>query len=107
MDNKNLKAVNSFIISAALTAVFIAAITITGELEPSIKDWLKSIFLHHWLGKGILSAVLFLATNAFCLIISKQPEEKTIIINLNRLFWVVCLGFIVIFGFYIYETLKH
>lgn len=107
MGNKNLKAVNSFIISATLTAVFITAITVTGELEPLIKNWLKDIFLHHWIGKGILSAVLFLATNAFCLIISKQPEEKTIIINLNRLFWIVCLGFAVILSFYVYETFKH
>ncbi|MBI2591480.1 MAG: hypothetical protein HYW34_02290 [Candidatus Brennerbacteria bacterium] len=107
MPDKNLKIINSLIKSAALTAIFITAITIAGEIMPFIKDWLKSIFLHHWIGKGILSAVIFLGATALFAAIPNNAKEEKITANLGRLFWIVCLGFAVIFGFYVYETLKH
>ncbi|MBI2591281.1 MAG: hypothetical protein HYW34_01220, partial [Candidatus Brennerbacteria bacterium] len=39
--------------------------------------------------------------------IPNNAKEEKITANLGRLFWIVCLGFAVIFGFYVYETLKH
>lgn len=40
-------------------AVMVAVVTIGGELWAPLKDTLKMIFTHHWLGKGALAVVLF------------------------------------------------
>src|SRR3989344_6855759 len=53
------RTITAFLISGIVTAIFIAAITIGGELAPAFKDWLKTTFYHHWLGKGALAVILF------------------------------------------------
>lgn len=38
---------------------FVTAITLTTELFPPLKNLVASVFLHHWLGKSILTLVTF------------------------------------------------
>ena len=69
-----MKVVTSAFISAALVAVFVVGITIYGELYTPLKDWLKVNFSHHWVGKSVLSAILFLAL--FISFLFKTPNGK-------------------------------
>ncbi len=54
-----IKRTNSFILATIATVIFITLITIFAELLPALKEWLKSMFGHHWIGKGVLSIVLW------------------------------------------------
>lgn len=38
---------------------FVTAVTLAAELSPALKDLIASVFLHHWLGKSILTLVVF------------------------------------------------
>lgn len=51
---------NSAVLATIVVIIFIALITVVSELLPSLKTWLKDIFGHHWVGKGILSALLWI-----------------------------------------------
>ena len=59
MNNKKNKIISSFAIAGVVAIVFIVFATIFGELYSPFKDWLKVIFNHHWIGKGIISIVIF------------------------------------------------
>lgn len=59
MDNKKIRFLKSITASAIITIIFIATITIAADLIPSLKDWLKNVFTHHWVGKSILSLLIF------------------------------------------------
>lgn len=103
MGNKKLKLINSFAISASVTVIFIAVITIVSELEHSVKDWLAGTFSHHWVGKGILSLILFLVLALLLFFITREPKEEKVGRTLTALFWTGAVGFLVIFVFYIFE----
>lgn len=45
--------------AAAAVAVLVATLTIVGELWSPLKDTLKSVFTHHWLGKSFLAIAVF------------------------------------------------
>jgi len=45
--------------AAALTIALIAVMTIGSELSASFKQLLRSIGGHHWVGKSVLSLVMF------------------------------------------------
>lgn len=44
---------------AIAVAILLAVLTIGGELYAPLKDTLKAVFTHHWLGKCALSIALF------------------------------------------------
>jgi len=101
-------------LSAAITIVFITAITITGELYnvagangkmvSPIKDFLKAIFGHHWVGKGVLAVALFVILSGLLYIIfRKQSNSQSLVWTLSLLTYTLILGTVTIFGFNIYE----
>lgn len=47
-------------IGATVGILWITLATILGELQAPFKTWLKTVFAHHWLGKGYIAAGLFL-----------------------------------------------
>lgn len=103
---KEIKIVTSAFLSAASVAVFVAAITIYGELHAPLKDWLKINFSHHWVGKGVLSAALFLVL--FIGFLFKTPNEKFLNFSLKLAFWLAIISSAAILIFYLYEvSLAH
>ncbi|SEP31931.1 hypothetical protein SAMN04487948_14810 [Halogranum amylolyticum] len=38
---------------------FVTAVTLAAELFPPLKAFIATIFLHHWLGKSVLTLVMF------------------------------------------------
>lgn len=50
-----------YFISTIVSIIYIPLITIAGELYAPLKNLLKSIFWHHWLGKSVVLVILFIA----------------------------------------------
>ncbi len=59
MTNIKLRDVKAAAEATAAVAILIAVLTIVGEMWSPLKDTLKAVFTHHWLGKGALSIVMF------------------------------------------------
>jgi len=57
--NIKLRDVKAAAEATAVVAVLVATLTIVGEIWHPLKDTLKLVFTHHWLGKGALSIALF------------------------------------------------
>ncbi|MCK5332473.1 hypothetical protein KAJ41_01255 [Candidatus Parcubacteria bacterium] len=99
------KILNSFIVGAIASVVFIVLITIVADLVPPLKDWLKDNFYHHWIGKGILASLIFLLTQSLMTIYSQRKSSKK---NLIESLWILNLvsifGVLVLFVFYVIET---
>lgn len=102
-NDKNIRITSAGLISAALIAVFVAAITVYGELHAPFKDWLKINFSHHWVGKGVLSAALFLLL--FIGFLFKNPNDKFLNFSLKLAFWLAIISSTAILIFYLYEVL--
>ncbi len=54
--------VRSIAIAAIAASVMLAFLIVSAEEIPDLKNWLKSTFYHHWLGKGALAILLFTVT---------------------------------------------
>lgn len=62
MNPKLASWVRSAAIATIVTALMLAVLIVAGEEIPALKDWLKTTFYHHWLGKGALALILFTVT---------------------------------------------
>lgn len=101
---KQIKLLHSAICAAAVTAVFIAAITVSAEFSPSLKDWLKTVFSHHWLGKSALSIALFIAVTFFGYFLPLKTDTDTMRKRILLLFWVSLASALTIIIFFGYEA---
>jgi uncharacterized protein YacL len=104
MVDKHFRTLYAFAISASVTVLSIAIITIWADLYAPLKDWLKAMFTHHWIGKSVLSAALFLILGGVIgLLVSKVDENKIA----TALWWLVgcsIIATLAIWGFYLIET---
>src|SRR3990172_2358966 len=98
------KLVLSVIKSAIITIIFIALITIGADLYMPLKDWLKVTFSHHWVGKGILSAILFAVLIVIFNLVIKDSSIEKVTKKLDILFWVTGLSGVAIIFFFLWET---
>ena len=101
-DSKN-RIVNAFLASAVIAIVAVVALTIVGELYTPLKDSLKAVFSHHWVGKGVLSFTGFYLLGLLLIPLSGRGSRKMTTL-LYVLFLVTLLGAFSIVGFYYYET---
>jgi hypothetical protein len=89
-----------------VTMIFITGITILADLIIPVKTWLASTYGHHWVGKGILSVVLFIVLTAL-----SYPLMKRNVCNLSPKV-VLLSAYLAIFGsfamtfFFMYEYFK-
>jgi len=101
----NRKLADSLILSSILVVIFIPAVTVAAELIPPLKEWLKNTFSHHWIGKSIISLILFVAFGVLTFAI----PYKTNLERINRLILILItltfLATLTIFGFFSYEAL--
>lgn len=52
--------INSAVLATIVVIIFITTITIVAGLSPLLKGWLKEIFGHHWIAKGVLATLLWM-----------------------------------------------
>lgn len=103
MSSMRNKIITAFLLSATVTAIFIAVITIAGELAPPLKDWLKLIFFHHWLGKSALAGILFFTLGILFSFISPR-NNAALSASVHAFTWTSVLSALVIFAFFIAEA---
>ena len=106
-DTKAFRLITSTAISAAITALFIVGITIGAEIIPSLKSWIATTFYHHWVGKGILSVILFVVVAVITFVFSNATDDRSAHRALMALFWAVLFGMIVLGAFFFYESFAH
>jgi len=98
------KIINSFVVSAIIVVIFIAGITIVTELFSNVKSLLADTFVHHWIGKGVLAILLFLALAFLYNLFHCEHEREKTPMLIAILAIVTILSFFVILGFYVYEV---
>ena len=103
-DNTKLKIIYSVAFGAIAAVIFIIAITIVADLYLPLKDWLKGVFSHHWVGKGILSVAVFIFIGLISRFLPITASENKLNKVLKLLSLVMILGVILIFLFFIYEA---
>ena len=93
---------SAIIASAALTIVAVVFLTVFGELNPEFKAWLTQTFFHHWIGKSIISVLVFLVfIPIFYLLRLKQISTAVLVWILVA---VANLSFGVLLAFFFFET---
>ncbi len=98
------KAVQSFAIGAVFTAVFVASVTIAAELMPPLKTWLANTFTHHWIGKSVLAAVIYIGASIILFAVPAGSSPERARKSLAVLFWISWLATAAITGFFLYEA---
>lgn len=99
-----IKIIASITISATFMVVFIALITITADLIPDLKNWLKNIFSHHWIGKSVLSLAFFLIFSVIVYFCPCQKDIEKTKKLLSYLLWSSVGSAVIIFLFFIWEA---
>ncbi len=102
---KNSKHSLSAIIAGIVSIIFVTAITVAADLVPSLKDWLRITFSHHWLGKSILTSGIFVLIYFLVYAFAEDPDEqKSIAPYIKLISFFAVLGTLAIFLFFVYET---
>ena len=93
---------SAIIISAILTIVVIVLLTVCGELDAGFKGWLTQTFSHHWIGKSIISTLVFLVSMPIFYVLRLKKISTVFLI------WILAavanLSFGVLFTFFFLET---
>ncbi|MGB7453115.1 MAG: hypothetical protein WBM36_13395 [Lysobacterales bacterium] len=84
--------------AAAVSIALIAAATIGSELSAAFKQLLSSIGGHHWIGKSVLSVVVF---GLLYLVFSKISDRRFTLKDTGLLIGTVIISGLAILGFYI------
>ena len=93
---------SAIIASAALTIVAVVFLTVFGELNPEFKAWLTQTFFHHWIGKSIISVLVFLVSIPVFYIL--RPKKISNVFLIWLLVAVSNLSFGVLLAFFFFET---
>lgn len=104
MEEKKIKFVFSVASGAIGAVIFITAITIAADLILPIKDWLKNVFSHHWVGKSISSLVLFALFFVISYFSPAKPDIEKLKKRLYALIWLSIISPVLIFLFFIWEA---
>ena len=91
---------NSVIKSTVTVIWLIVAMTLLSEVSGPFKSLLIQIGSHHWIGKGIVSMVVFVVTY---LLFSKSKEPESILSGAIAVVGSAVFGALIIFGFFIWH----
>ena len=101
MENKQ-SILSAIIVSAILTIVAIVLLTVCGELDAGFKGWLTKTFSHHWIGKSIISTLVFLVSVPVFYVLNLKKISTIFLIRL--LVAVANLSFGILLAFFFFET---
>ncbi len=102
---KNNKAMIADIYGAISAVVFVTAATIVGEFVPVFKNWLKTMFTHHWIGKGVLAVVVFWVVIYVSYKMIGRDSDEDLAKNFHLLSVIAAICAFLLLGFFIYEGL--
>ena len=107
MSSNSLKFINGVIVGAISTVVFIVVLTIAGDLYAPLKNLLKDVHHHHWVGKGIWATILFVIVASGYYFIKKIDTSDSTTRFMRVLAWALIFGALTLFLFFTYEFFKH
>ena len=93
-----MRRIESMLLATIVTIVFLVVVTIATEQYAPLNDWLKATFYHHWIGKGVLSLVLFAAISLSPLGLPLKTAERYLIP-------IVWLSVLALFAFFVWRFL--
>lgn len=100
--SNRVKTTFSAAVAVILVLLFVTAITIIADLVPAVKNWLKANFVHHWIGKGVLSSILFvLVLSLTRFVVPKNPDPAKLLRFTGGL---AIAGTLTIMAFFVAET---
>jgi uncharacterized membrane-anchored protein len=103
--DKKIQILKVSLISSIFVIVFIVFATILSEVYKPFKNLLVDIFSHHWIGKSILSVLIFLFIWFLSFRFIKGTEPKDLEICLRRFIYIIILGFFSILLFFVWHFL--
>lgn len=99
-DRENL--VKNIALSSAIAVISVVLLTLSSELHPPLKNWLASNFSHHWIGKSVLSFLIF----AVFMIIFQIFKLKNL--SPTKSIWILIivsnLSFVTLLAFFLLEA---
>lgn len=108
------KLVQSTLIATIVTIVFVVIVTILGELYTvsgadgkvlnPIKEFLKALHGHHWVGKSIWATGVFGIANLLTYLYMRLTQKEFSLTCLTRTTtYILSIGILALYGFFIYE----
>ncbi|MGB9659177.1 MAG: hypothetical protein ACPLY9_01440 [Nitrososphaerales archaeon] len=95
------KLLTALVIGLTVAILFTSLLVVVKETTPSVLQWLRTTFSHHWIGHGILTLLVF----ALSMLIT-YPLVKSRI-SLEKSLWVLTsvtiIGVLIVLGFFIIE----
>jgi accessory gene regulator protein AgrB len=91
-------------VAARAAVVFVTAVTVLGEFSPNVKDQLKALFTHHWIGKGVLAALMYLVVLGIGLLVKKTATEAMVAKAMRQTAWLSAVATVGLFLFFAYES---
>ena len=92
----------NFYLGTAASSWLLVILVISAELFEPFKNLLKAVFTHHWIGKAVLTAVIFLVAG-FAFGSKKLPWK----VSDDKIAWHSVIGsLIIILLFFIMEFVK-
>ena len=86
--------------AATLAVLFATVITIWGELNSPLKNWLKSVTGHHWTTKSWFTIGIYVVLLLLIYAFKHEPTDLQIRSGLKRLFVIAILGALALFLFF-------
>ena len=85
----------NFYIGTSASSLLLAVLVIVTELSESFKNLLKSLFIHHWIGKAVLMILFFVI---FSFLFKREQEKEA---DKKVAWYSVLASLIIIFLFFI------
>ena len=108
----NTSLINASLIGVILVSIFVTVGTIVGELlivdgAKIFKDLLKDAHHHHWVGKGIWSAIIFFVTTGVMYPMLKNAGDAfTQRLPIITMYFLTAAS-VILTVFFIYEYVIH
>ncbi|NWG09108.1 MAG: hypothetical protein HXX80_02145 [Nitrososphaerales archaeon] len=98
---KERRLLSALTIGLAAGVLFTSLLVVVKETTPSVMQWLKTTFSHHWVGHGVLTLLVFALATIITYTFAKWG------IGPQRSLWVVTsvtvVGVLIVLGFFISE----
>lgn len=90
----------SFYLATILVMIVVVILTIASELNPPLKAGLAATFGHHWVGKGVISVIIYLVIGLGTYPMLSKQSILSVKIWTIALTAVLIIGALAIYGFF-------
>ena len=95
--------ITSVTVGSIVAVISIVLMTVVAEINPAFKKWLAGNFTHHWIGKSVMSIVVFSVTTIIFTIVHK-PFTNKLVLLLWVLVIIASLGVMLLLVFFYWHS---